>query len=79
MEPKIVDVVNDDGTVNRVTTYIDSKGDTVVITHIMNPAECQAEVDNIQSQIDDLTKKLTDSQATMDKVKSLPSKQKETV
>lgn len=55
---KIVDTVNDDGTVTRVTTTSYPNGDTNVLTHTFSVEQYIDLTTQLQNQISDLTSKL---------------------
>jgi hypothetical protein len=64
MNPEIVDVVNDDGTVTRTITR------TNIQMMVLTPDQIQKEQTAIQAQIDSLTSKLTASQGISTTIQS---------
>ena len=56
MESTTTNTVNDDGNVTRISTTILPNGGTIVVTNIITAEEYQRISDDIQEQIDDLTK-----------------------
>ena len=78
MTPTIVDNVNEDGTVQRVTTMNFPNGDSDVRTHTFTADQYQEIQTQLQNQINDLQSQLTTTTANVTTVQTNLAKLKTT-